>query len=341
MSKKPPGMKKTVKHALAKVLSGIGAIDQLKKTDGLIILMFHKVNDLVDPLSLTVSRNVFSGLMRELQKEERVVPLDGSFAGRSTGKNGLRFAVTFDDGYKDNYEVAFPIMEQHQVPATIYISTDYISQKRQFWYEKVIHAISNTDMEMINLSRPEFSIRSIRSQSEREQAINHLNFTLKQIPDYDRNELADELLEVTATGETFVGSEMLTWNDVRALDRGGIQLGSHTVTHPILSNESVDRIREEVRDSKEIIESEIGKDVRSFAYPNGTRRDINAVVLDEVDKAGYQTACTTIEGINTPKTPCHMLYRINVFNGMCTDKAGSFDHRLFWLNISKAWLRRR
>ncbi|MGH8602699.1 MAG: polysaccharide deacetylase family protein, partial [Gammaproteobacteria bacterium] len=115
--------KKTLKIALARTL------DQLRLTrrrkDGLVILMLHKVNDDPDPLALTLSPRVLEMVIREVQEHHAIVSLPALDMDRGLQiGEGLRFAFTFDDGYRDNYENAFPLLCRHGVPATIYLSVD-------------------------------------------------------------------------------------------------------------------------------------------------------------------------------------------------------------------------
>lgn len=329
-----------VNAGIARALNVAGLVDKLKRSNGLVILMFHKVNNNPDPLKISILPEVFSALLRDLQHEERIVPLNEESLACRDDVGGLRFAITFDDGYKDNYEVAYPILREWHADATIYVSTNFIYGRNSFWYEKVIHAIQNTTMDRLDLANPKLEVMSLRDGVEKNRVIHELNTKLKQYTSLERNAIADTILHATNTHETFRGSEMLSWDDVRDLDRGGIEIGSHTVNHPILSRESSEVIRDEVWQSKEVIEAETGHKIVSFAYPNGGADDYNPTVLREVEAAGYNTACTTIEGINKGQTSRYELLRVNVYTEMCTDKDGNYRSDLFWFSLLKSYVRR-
>lgn len=314
----------------AAYLSGI--IHRRRSKPGLLILMFHKINDKPDTLPLTLKTNIFEELILDIKKYNDIIPIESITADQKgiLQSNGLKVALTFDDGYLDNYTNAYPILNKHKIPATIYLSTDHIDGKRVFWYEQISHAILMSDQSTLTLDDIGYGNQSLESLYERKNTLYRLNAALKDLKEDQRSKIASIILERSGAADTFESSKMLNWNIIRKMNKSGINFGSHTITHPILSKEAKTRIEHEVRESKLKIELELGEPIISFAYPNGTLADFNDTVIDIVKNAGYLNACTTINGINHIDTPMHTLYRINISNEICIKRDGSFDDRHFW-----------
>lgn len=341
LSSKRINARNAVKNLVSRLVYHSGLVNKIRKSNGLVILMFHKVNAIDDALPLTVSPEIFDSLVAEISKCNEVVKLDRSELEKH-GKSGrLRFAISFDDGYKDNYVQAYPILRNHNVPATIYVSTDYINGKREFWYEKIIHAIKNTRHKELDLRDLVGRIVGIKTEADRIELMHSLNSELKNLTEDERSSISQEILERSGVKQTFRASEMLDWDDIREMKGGGIDIGSHTMSHPILSRESEERTHEEIACSREIIEHELGQKVTSFAYPNGTSDDFNDINVEQVENAGYTTACTTIEGVNYTGAPPFLLKRVNIFTGRCADEKGCFSPERFWMTIAANWYRSR
>jgi len=306
-----------------------------RKKNGIIILMFHKVNSNYDPLPLTINENIFENIVRELKKGQKIISIDeiNNNYDEALEKNGIKFVLTFDDGYKDNYTNAFPVLKKYSVPATIYLSIEHVDGKRIFWYEKLAHAILFSKSDVIDITDLGVPHLVLGGTKQRLNVLNTLNDKLKDLQDENRNIIVDSILERSGSKNTFKSSEMLDWDMIRKMSESHINFGSHTLTHPILSRESPDRISHEISLSKQIIENRLNSSVSTFAYPNGTETDFNNVVVKEVIKAGYCNACTTIEGINTNINNRFLLKRINIHNNMCMTPWSTFSKRLFWIKV--------
>jgi len=319
-----------MKALAARAASLAGLTARKRGTDGLLILMFHKVNDQPDPLALTVPPKLFEQIVREVKRHHDVVAVDDADQDPLSTKR-LKVALTFDDGYRDTYENAFPILQRHGLPATVYLSTDHIDRQMPFWYEHVARALETSGQARVCLAELGLGTYSLRTRSERMTAIHALDAALKRMDEKHRAAAVETLLEKSGVGPA-PGSPLLTWEMVEAMAKGGIAFGSHTVTHPILSHETPERVQEEVRRSKERIEERLGRPVYGFAYPNGTPSDFNDRVVDQVREAGYRHACTTIEGLNRAGTDRFRLLRVNVHGAMCTGPDRRFDAAFFWAN---------
>lgn len=328
-------LRQVAKSAIAGTLALSGKINHRRRRSGLVILMLHKVNDRPDPLPLTLTPGLFECVIREIMQGHEIVALDDCVRdGRvHVVGNGLRFAITFDDGYRDNYEQAFPILQRFHVPATIYLSADHVNGTREFWHERLTEAImasNELDLDLSDIGHGRYLLHDVRA---RHRALVRLNAFLKCYDQKQRDAVVERCVNRLGARTT---SPMLTWDMAREMRSASVTFGSHTMSHAILSREPKERVQVEVRDSKAEIERRLGSAVVAFAYPNGTAADFNDSVVQEVASAGYRHACTTIPGINDEHTNPLLLRRVNLHNGMCTRADGRFDRHLFWakaLNI--------
>jgi peptidoglycan/xylan/chitin deacetylase (PgdA/CDA1 family) len=318
-------------------LNKTGVVNRRLNKGGVVILMFHKIGNKDDPLALTITPFIFDRILTELNKRSDIVALESLF---DQDKNlvvddQVKFAITFDDGYRDNYEKAFPILKKHNVPATIYLSYGHLEGDYYFWYEKLILGLQCTDHQFIDLEdlgSEKFKLENLKDVNN---TVNKLNLWLKTFTDKDRLEKLKVILsrlEVDNTEENV--SAMLSWKMIKEMKENNINFGSHTISHPILSREDEQSIEYELVESKRLLEEKTGQEIEGFAYPNGTADDYNDTVLKYVNKAAYQHACTTIEGINYKGQDPYQLLRINVEPGICVDDKGHFLPDVFWTKVA-------
>jgi peptidoglycan/xylan/chitin deacetylase (PgdA/CDA1 family) len=260
-----------------------------------LILTYHRVNDEANPLSIeAIPVSVFERQMRYLAMHCRVVLLEELliclYDRRPVPGNAV--AVTFDDGYRDNYTHAFPILRRYGLPATVFLATGCIDTGELLWFDKVLYSFRATRRESVYMLGKEWALTG--PQARREAAISFLEH-LKTLPMEERDAQIDQLrdeLEVQA----FAGAAdiMLTWSQVKEMHRQGIAFGSHTVTHPILSKVPLERAKWEIVESKQTLENVLQTEVNTFAYPNGKPEDYSPAIVDLVREAGYKGAVTTV-----------------------------------------------
>lgn len=296
----------------------------------MLILMLHHVSDEDDILPLTLSPALLEEVLREVKAHHDVVDIEQVVRdGRVVAPAALAVAVTFDDGYRDNYDRAFPILAKLGVPATIYLSVDHVEGRRQFWHRRLVRMIQRARGPVLDLRAGGGGCHAIRTPEERAATIKRLNAELKACDEIAREERLSawqRLLGAPGAADDV----MLSWEMVDEMKRGGVRFGSHTLSHAILARESRQRIRQEVHESKRILEEHLGSTVAGFAYPNGTADDFNDEAVGEVRAARYKYACTTVPGINREGDDVFRLRRVNVHNDMCRSAEGAFDRALFW-----------
>jgi len=275
------------------------------------ILIYHRVNDEQDPYFPAVTPVLFDRQMAYLASNFRVLPVsdlvDGLLAG-TLPDNAI--AVSFDDGYRDNFVHAFPILKRHGIPCTVFLTTEAIGSDRQLWHDDVFSAFRETTAGALAPSGPEGIGGPLGTVEERLRVQRRFIAHARTLGDAGRSQAIAQLRQALGVGPSPPAPGlMLSWDEVRTMSRGGVQFGSHTATHPILSRVDREQARRELVESKRTIEERIGVPVEGFAYPNGTRADFLPETETLVREAGYAYAVTTIDGPNEPDADVFALKR--------------------------------
>jgi peptidoglycan/xylan/chitin deacetylase (PgdA/CDA1 family)/aminoglycoside phosphotransferase (APT) family kinase protein len=210
--------------------------------------------------------------------------------------------VTFDDGHADNHDYAFPILRQLGVPATIFLSTAYIDSGEAYWFEQV--AQWSALAPPCDIALPAFGLRVVLADRQSRAHVRlALLEVLKHLPDERRLALLGQLRQALGAhrASPYAGGP-LSWRQVTDMADAGIDFGSHSVTHPVLTRLDPARLRAELIDSKRRIESMIGKPVQAMAYPEGGSDAFDRRVIDATREAGYSIAFSYIPGGNNLAT---------------------------------------
>jgi peptidoglycan/xylan/chitin deacetylase (PgdA/CDA1 family) len=283
------------------------------KTRGFTILLYHRVNEHNDPFSIqAIAPAHFAAQMAYMRKHFSPLPLSDLLRRaqqQSLPPNAV--SVTFDDGYRDNYEVAFPILQRYSIPATIFLTTGTMNSRGMLWYDELLLSFKNTAQR--NLQLPQMQETLVwDSVSEQAAAAHKVLRYLRSITDEEREQQSGVILDgLKADIRSPKRNLMLTWDQIRALRQHDIEFGSHTVTHPILSQCAPDRVSRELEDSKKTIEEHLQEECSLFAYPSGRKCDITSSVVSAVSKAGYSCGLTIISGANHAPFNPFLLRRIS------------------------------
>lgn len=264
------------------------------------ILIYHRVNDEKDPFFPATPVKVFEKQMEYLSSRFKVLPLEEAaerIKRRDVPENAV--VITFDDGYRDNYTNAFPIVKKYVIPMTIFLATDAIGSGRVLWHDRVFSAFRETRESFLNAFCENSQVLPLRTLEEKLSSQGTVLTFLRSLEEGERLLWIDRLVEKLKVVERHDATElMLTWDQVKTMSGGGVHFGSHTVTHPILSRLPGERVKKEIWDSKAVIEGHLGTSVKTFAYPNGRRGDFNEITKKCLSEAGYTCALTTIWGRN-------------------------------------------
>ena len=272
----------------------------------LTILIYHQVVEKLDPMRPTEpTAATFEWHMRLLRNYFTPLPLAHAISALEDDVlPGNAVCVTFDDGYLNNLTVAAPILQKYQIPATVYVASGF-SHGRNMWNDEVIHLFSDASKSQITLDGRR---ESLGDWQQRIELAHSWLKRLKYLPPGERDAKVRELCR--ENGQTQQPPLMMNPDQLRQLANMGVEIGAHTVNHPILKILPEDEQRAEIRDSKERIESWIDRPVEHFAYPNGkTRTDFDSTTTELVKQAGFKTAVVTDPGISDKNTSPWLLKR--------------------------------
>ena len=264
------------------------------------ILIYHRVNNDRDPFFPALPTDIFARQMEYLVSYFNICSLESAIE-RIKHRDVLdnTVVVTFDDGYADNYVNAFPILKRLSIPATIFLTTDVIGTGKVLWHDRVFSAFRNTHMNFLEGIGQNFTGYPLKTIEEKLIAQWHTLRFLRSLNNQERrfwiNRLVDQLKVEDRKEIPYI---MLTWDEVRIMYHSGMLFGSHTITHPILSRLSSDEAIVEIHGSKKIIEENLGKSIKTFAYPNGKLSDFNETTKDILKESGYTCGLTTVFGVN-------------------------------------------
>jgi len=250
--------------------------------------------------------------MHFLRQRYRIVSLDTLAQELSNpGPAKQSVAVTFDDGYRDVYTHAFPVLKKYQIPATIYLTADAIDNNTVAWYDRVFLALSIAPGNKLDLvlGRPRRFL--LPTPAARLQAAEEIISYLRILPNEERKQFCIDMERLVPIPVEGLANRMLTWEQIHKMQRGGVSFGSHTLTHPAISRLEPAALEEELRDSKSRLEERLGAPVKDFAYPFGKPADYGHT-SSALARYGYRTASTTNWGVNIPGTNPYELRRVSI-----------------------------
>jgi peptidoglycan/xylan/chitin deacetylase (PgdA/CDA1 family)/CelD/BcsL family acetyltransferase involved in cellulose biosynthesis len=296
------------------------------------IFRYHRVNDDHDVFFDALPVPQFIAQMEYLVRHFHLVSLDQLASGQLLGPGDKRcVAVTFDDGYRDNFVHAFPILKKMGIPATIFLTTGYIESGQLPWYDQVRLAFKLTLRRRISLQAIDGPNAALDDEDGRLEALAATLTWLRTIDNGDRLRRLPELFrDLRVPSHLNLPATMLAWNEIRQMNREGISFGAHTVTHPVLGTLPVPRLEEEILGSKRTVEDRLQVPVRHFAYPFGKQADFGLDAKHVVQAAGFQTAVTTISGVNGPDQDLLELKRFSLDE----PDPGIFGLKLDWSRMS-------
>lgn len=295
--------KLSVKSHLATVLQHAGGfrlLNTLYLHNAAFVLMYHRVLPLahegevfVQP-GMYVSLEAFRHQMDILKTQYHVLPLWELVQRIETGESvGGCCAITFDDGWQDNYTHAYPILKELNVPATIFLATGFIGTSRLFWPEEVAFYLHRLDVLGQDHNHPLLASLPSDCSTTRDEQIDHVIMALKNIDPQRREELLVDLR--TRCQENIPPAPLLmNWKEVQEMvDSGLVDFGAHSHNHVILDQVPFAQAENEIRQSRQEMEQHLGGQPMLFAYPNG---NFSPALKELVRMQGFKGAVTTRKG---------------------------------------------
>ena len=297
-----------------------------KKT---IILMYHGFTDkkkhdgIENYQGKHINNELFRSQIKYIKEHYNVISLDHFIECCTSGEllPEKSIIITIDDGYKSNYTLAFPIFKEFDVPATIFLTTDFIDNKNYLWVDRLEYTLNNTKAENLKLQiGDEELVFSIITKADKIICEKMIRRRLKIMPHETidetvkdiENQLKRKLTDATKVPEIY---KPLEWDEILEMtNTSKVCIGSHTHKHLILARYDNTVIQNELTLSKEIIERNIGINTRLFCYPNGAFGDFNEHTRQIVRESGYSCALTTVKGLKNEFSDLFELKRLSIEN---------------------------
>jgi peptidoglycan/xylan/chitin deacetylase (PgdA/CDA1 family) len=294
---------------VTRIVSTLGHLVPGTRSNRLLILIYHRVHPVPDPMFPgEVDAACFDWQLALLREHCHPLPLSEGVDGLKRGVLPPRaVAVTFDDGYADNATVALHILKKHGIAATFFIAPGFLNGGRM-WNDSIIEAVRRASGDSVETGSVGLGALPLSEPDERGAAAEQIIKAVKHAPMERRATLVREFC--AHIGAELPDGLMMTSEQVRGLAAAGMEIGAHTMTHPILRMLSDEAARREIRDSKVALEGIIGHAVRAFAYPNGrpgedyTERDRGIV-----ESLGFDYALSTRWGVASAGSDLYELPR--------------------------------
>lgn len=276
------------------------------------ILMYHRFSR-SDNLNATSAETLTSHL-EYLTKKYQIIPLS-DLVSKVQNEESIApntAVLTIDDGYHDTFEVAFPILKKFNVPATLFVVTDFLDGKIWIWTDKARYALFKTKLNEFTLEVGEKSFQvKLTDKDSRLNFATKINSELKKLSTIERDKKILELAEISKVdipGLPPKEFSPISWDEALQLDKNGVSIESHTISHPILTNISDENLANELSNSKLVLEEKLQRAVNIFCYPNG---NVSAREQEAVSKAKYHCAVTTEIRLSNANDNIFLLPRID------------------------------
>jgi peptidoglycan/xylan/chitin deacetylase (PgdA/CDA1 family) len=305
---------------LARALGQVGVIGLLERAMGtrrpaLIVLTYHRIGEtgsdqFYDPV-ISASPDAFHAQMKWLHNRIRILTLEELDVWVQNGgpwKESAAF-VTFDDGYRDNFDLAVPILREFKVPATFFIPTELFESGKLPWWDYVAFVFKKTEKRLLNLKRSQRSDNGVISidlnSVSRGAAIMIIVRAFLDETIIDERWFLDQLTAEAAVEMDEASLNLalfMNWDQIRQLaDSGaGLTIGSHAHSHNKLARLTNLSQSRELSLSKQILERRLGREVQALAYPYGWPGTYNAATKLTAIETGYRLGFASREGVNRP-----------------------------------------
>ncbi len=281
-------------------------LSQLPARDSLLVLSYHRIGNpeeyLFDPGVFSATSEQFDRQISYLKRHLSPVTLDEAMAfidGTINEKTRrCRVLITFDDGYLDNYEIAYPILQSHGVQGVFFLTTSMVGSCQIPWWDHIAYLMKTARRRRFSLRYP----ANLAVDIDRNGLLESIQNILKL---YKKNENSDPRRFIRELAEQAMGEDspktprrFLNWKEASEMSKGGMIIGSHTHSHCVLSQLSSDRQYEELSNSRAILKEHLGIEADVLAYPVGHESSFTAQTAGIARESGYRGAFSHHGGRN-------------------------------------------
>ena len=324
-------VKKLIAHGLR--WTGLTILKRATSAAELHILTYHRVLPIQESIcypfqGMVMPRDTFEAQMSYLANSYVVLDFSQAIERLQNGNLPKKsVVVTFDDGYRDNYEYALPILKKYAIPAAFFVVTDALEQRIRLWWDEVAEAIrllslreplTKEEMEQLPPWVGE-TLNRLSKKNRYQNVADELVHAMNDISLKDRLMIRESLLRLINNDMSRIQDLMLTWEQVKEMHNSGMSFEAHTRTHAFIDELPEDEARREVQDCVNSLKSNLNTSIRYFSYPRGRFTERLQPLLEN---AGIRAAVTTDQGQNRSGTNVFQLKRLDA--GYCRTSKG-FD----------------
>ena len=301
-----------IKNKIKKLLFDLNFYKLTSLADTCYIMAYHRVVKTPGELFPDLSIEVFEKQIQHLSQNYTIVPMVDLVDRINKGKSLKRLvALTFDDGFKDNFTNAFPILKNFNAPATVYLITECIETGKAPWFMHFRQAFLETSLKNCDfkLGNQRFSF-VLETMENRKKASDQMMAFLQKCNNHIRIEYLTHIFDLFDYHDSdHLSNMMLNWEEIREMSNHGISFGAHTHTHPVLASLDLFEAEQEIVRSKAIIEEKLNINVDEFAYPVGKRIHYSDLLFPILKNHGFKYAVTTSKDRISHHSNLHSLSR--------------------------------
>lgn len=322
-------MKQRIKQTLftSLDLSGMNAFYRKKNGKSVTILTYHSVMPYTQRFKdfdyrNCISTKQFDAQLGWLKSKYNIITMHEAMARLSENRlDGNHLVITFDDGFKNNWEYAMPLLIKHNTSAVFYVSTDFIGKENMLWTELVNEIIMFSESMAFSMRLKQDEHLDLTDSAGRENASIKVRTYLKYSPVAELKRVLNDLLKKTgyvsqALNKDATRYQFMSWKQVQEMHDAGMEIGAHTQMHYLLNMLNAQESEQEIVGSKAAIEKNTGLNCNLFSYPNGAAGNFLPPHFKQLKQAGFISAVTQLPGYNNAHTNKYALNRINISHKM-------------------------
>ncbi|HTZ87765.1 MAG TPA: polysaccharide deacetylase family protein [Solirubrobacteraceae bacterium] len=293
-----PPMSRSRKELVAAALSSrasAGVARRLPRWRGVVVLNYHRIGDPAgqpwDRTLWNADEELFDAQLATLAREAEVVTPAEVLAMPRERRAGRRVLLTFDDGYRDNYELAFPLLRRHNLPATFFITTGFLDADGPAWWDEIAWMVRNATVH--TLGPGPWASAPLPLGAEEDATIAAVVAHYKTLDTTHTAAYLEHVAEATGAGRCPRGEASqlwMTWEMLREMHAAGMSIGGHTVTHPILARLPAAGQNQEIAGCRARLREQLGTSMEWFAYPVGSTDTFTATTKQALREHGVQLA---------------------------------------------------
>jgi peptidoglycan/xylan/chitin deacetylase (PgdA/CDA1 family) len=284
---------------------------------GIVVITYHRIRPAGFPIPDGLDENVFGPDQSDFERQVKWLKQNLTVLSESELLEVIQNSrvkepcavITFDDGYRDNYELAYPVLRAHRAPAIFFVCPGLMDKRWLGWWDIIAGMVKKSKQRVITL-RGEV----LRLGDEKERVIGLLQSWMKSRPSAETAGLLEELSDacgVAFPDRQFQDGQLMTWEQVAEVNRNGVAIGSHTQMHRVLATLDEEEQRWELRESKAALEGRLGRPVQTIAYPAGSYRNFTPATMRIARECGYEAGFSFHSGGNfLPGVNPYDLHRI-------------------------------